>query len=1028
MKWFTSRALLAAALLSAVAVIPFLPAAHRRSAGLSLEVRLASSEAGHVQVYWDAGRGFHEEDSTIVPLRLSAEPVLYRLPLLPGTFQQLRFDPIDRDGTVTIAGARIVAADGRTVLDLPGARFKPLHQIESLRDLGGQLEVRVTPGGTDPQLLIPLDLPLTLHRTWGEYLTGWPVRAGSVLLLLVLALLALDRLERARPRWSGALLAWGQRPGRAIALVAALAVIVSAYPVVFLGRSYVSPNYGTVLLYDAYPTLPGYSEGQLIDNKGSDVGAIMWQHVPFSMIQHRALLRDGELPWWNRYDSAGSPLLGQGQSMFGDPLHLLVIAANGAAWSWDLKYLLAKWLFAVGLGWLVLAAVRHLPSALIVSLAAPFMGFFVYRINHPAFFSFCYAPWPLFCWLRFAQATGRRAAAGWAGGVALANLALMNSGTAKEAYVLLFVMNLAGAAVLLGGAAPGRERLAKLAGMAWVGTLFALITSPLWATFAGTLKNSHTTYDVASAFQIQPGLLLGFFDEAFYRPLTDRLRVFNPSANFLILAGFLYFVATLRHHFANRTTVALAAASLVPLGFAFGLVPADWIVRVPLLANIAHIDNCFSCALIVLWSVLAGAGFAAAARRLATREGRDDLVIAGLLLSGLVAGWVAFHQAVHRAVFGPGTTFSPLAPGQPIVISSFVWGYLVVLLVALAALAGLARLSLTKHTTSSGGFLLLWREDEQAQAAGFEDYVVRPPVRTDFHAQSDAVRWVQEAQAASPGRSVGMQNNLFPGWSAAYQLEGITGPDALMNPLYRDLTQSSPLQTLWDWRLYLSRDNLAAARPFLDFLNVRYYLDLHSDQAALGRVLKFERAGDLDVYESPTAWPRAFFTDRLGSYGNPGDLAHLIATGDGHPFAAAAAAEIAAVPALAALPHELPGRTVIPADDYALTEGSTSFEVRAPSPGVVVVTEAFWTGYSHATVDGKKAPAMRLNHAFEGVVIDTAGRHRVTFTYRPRQAPLLLALSAAGLIGLAGSGWLVWKSGPPMPIAAPPPSPENPSP
>jgi len=1020
MKRLAPSTLLAAALLSAVVVIPFLPKLQQKNTLLFVEAQLTSSADGNVQIYWDSGHGFFEEDSTTMPLKRSDRPLPYRMLLLPGTYQRLRFDPIDRDGIVMIAAARIVDSDGRTILDLPAWRFKPLNQIESLREIGGSLEVRVTPGGTDPQLLISLDAPFKHRLSLAEYMEGWPVRAGPVFAILILVLLALERFAAIRQRWFAAALSLGRQPALAIGIVAAVAVIISAYPVIFLGKSYVSPNYGTVLLYDAYPTLPGYSQGQLMDNKGADVGAIMWQHVPLSMIQHRALLRDAELPWWNRYDSAGSPLLGQGQSMFGDPLHLPVIAANGAAWAWDLKYLLAKWLFALGLGLLVLAVVRHLPAALIVSVAGPFMGFFVYRLNHPAFFSFCYAPWPLYCWLKFAQAQERRTAAGWAGGVALANLALMNSGTAKEAYVLLLTMNLTGAAVLLASAAPRRERLGKLAGMAWAGALFALVSCPLWATFFVTLKAAYTTYNAPSAFQIQPSLLLGAFDETFYRPLTDQLRVFNPSANFLILAGLLYFVATLRQHFANRGIVTVAAASLVPLGFAFGLVPPDWIMSVPFLANIAHIDNCFSCALIVLWSVLAGAGFAAAARRLPTREGRGDLAIAGLILSALVFGWIGFHQAVHRSVFGAERTFSTPVSSHLLFINSFVWAYLGTLLAAMVMLAAVARSSLARRAVTPAGILLialgtaalLWRQGMQADAAGFADYVVRPPVRANFHAKSDAVSWVRGAQASSPARSIGLQNNLFPGWSAAYELEGITGPDALMSPLYRDLTLASPLQNLWAWRLYLSRDNLAAARPFLDFLNVRYYFDLHSDQAALGRVLKLDRLGDLDVYESPTVWPRAFFTDRLGQYLEPGDLVHLILGGDGRPFATAAASEIEASTVLAAIPRGLAGRVVVPAGNYSLTEDSTSFEINAPGPGVAVLTESYWPGYSHAEVDGRRATVVRLNHAFEGVVFDSGGIHRVKFTYYPRQAPLLLGLSAAGIIGLVGSGWLVWRSGP----------------
>ena len=40
----------------------------------------------------------------------------------------------------------------------------------------------------------------------------------------------------------------------------------------------------------------------------------------------KTALAEGELPFWNRYNAAGVDLLAQGQSMFGDPLHLLVLA------------------------------------------------------------------------------------------------------------------------------------------------------------------------------------------------------------------------------------------------------------------------------------------------------------------------------------------------------------------------------------------------------------------------------------------------------------------------------------------------------------------------------------------------------------------------------------------------------------------------------------------------------------------------------------------------------------------------------
>ena len=85
-----------------------------------------------------------------------------------------------------------------------------------------------------------------------------------------------------------------------------------------------------------------------------------------------------------------------------------------------------------------------------------------------------------------------------------------------------------------------------LAAAAWAGVIFVLLAAPVWGTFLDTLKQAYTGYNAVSAYQIQPSLLLGAFDEAFYRPLMPNLWTFDPSANFLLLLGVLYFLVTLR--------------------------------------------------------------------------------------------------------------------------------------------------------------------------------------------------------------------------------------------------------------------------------------------------------------------------------------------------------------------------------------------------------------------------------------------------------------------------------------------------
>ncbi|MSU48870.1 MAG: hypothetical protein EXS37_07255 [Opitutus sp.] len=1052
MKFFTPLALLVAALISVVVALPFLPAAKMRPDLFTLEARLTATAAGPLQIFYDNGSGIREDLSGRATLAASTTPVAYRMALPPGTYRAIRLDPPDHGATITLHSLRAIAPSGRVIAELPIAEFKPANQIQSLATRSGGLEIVSTPNSDDPQISLELGATLAIHASWRDYVRGslpyvLPIFAGLAGFLLLF-----ERAPRLRLTVANRLRSLAMRPARAVALTAAVAVIASAYPIVFLGKSYVSPNLGTILLYDEYPTLPGYKSGELVDVKLSDIGAVMWSHLPLSVVQSRSMGRDHELPLWNRYNSAGTPLLGQGQSMFGDPLHFLVLAANGAAWAWDFKYLLAKWLFATGLGLTVLAVVREkgtgdqrtsgeetrdqrtkgpkdqlaarpesdgfVPSslrplvpALLAAAAAPFIGFFLYRINHPAFFSVCYAPWPLYCLVRVAQAAPRRAVALWAAGLVVANLALMNSGTVKEAYMLLACMNFSGACVLLASDAPWRERLGKLAALTWAGVIFVLLTAPVWATFLETLQSAYTGYNAVSAYQIQPTLLLGAFDEIFYRPLMTKDQVFSPSLNFLLLLGVLYFLATLRQHFGNRAGIALAASSLLPLSLAFGLISPLWIVSLPFLGNIAHLDNTFSCALIVLWSVLAGVGFATAEQRLGTREGRNDLIVAGLLLFALVFGWIAFRQAAHRPILGPITTVNQ--PGQVLAINPFIWDYLSVLLVAATVLALAVHGALAQRRISVAralliglcAALLLWRHGLHAKAMGFETFTGRPAERVNLQAKSEAMQFVRAAHAREPARGFGLHGNFFPGWTGVYGLETIHGPDALVNPWLRELMGVSGVERLWDWRLYADASNVANARPFFDALNVRYYFDRRSDQGALGKSLTLLKVADLDVYESPTAWPRAFFTDRIDAYDQPAELVQKIRGANGRPFAAAQRTDLVAPSALASLPGDVATRTVVPATNYTLTENATTFTLRATGPGVVVLTEAHWQGDFRAEINGRKTPIIRLNHAFKGIVVPAAGEYRVTFRCWPKNFTRHLALGAIGaLLGVLSLG------------------------
>ena len=165
-----------------------------------------------------------------------------------------------------------------------------------------------------------------------------------------------------------------------------------------------------------------------------------WQNLPYSRVQHEALSVHGEFPFWNRYNQGGLPLFGQGQSQILDPLHWIVVAGEGNAWAWDLKFLLSKLIFLSGIGVCVFLVTRNRLIAVVVMFSTAFIGFFYFRFNHPAYFNLTYAPWLLFFYLQWVlglqsvrlERTGIRPH--WPIiGVFGASLLLLFGGTPKEA-------------------------------------------------------------------------------------------------------------------------------------------------------------------------------------------------------------------------------------------------------------------------------------------------------------------------------------------------------------------------------------------------------------------------------------------------------------------------------------------------------------------------------------------------------------------------------------------------------------------
>ena len=991
-SWFDWRVTALALALAVAAALPFMTTSVERRDYYLFDVTLTSTSPGTTQLFWDLGRGYNENDSSRQPLKIEPKPVVYRYMMPMGDIKALRLDPIDGVGTFTLSHAQIVNYRGKVVQTFSPADFKAFAQIARLERQGDTLVVATTPDARDP--ILELEFPRPLHlasdqRIWLKL--GLPVALPVFLLGLILGSPAIaSRLQRLVAPLGSWLRA---RPRTAIALLATVAVAVQCHPVLFLGRSFASPNNGSLMLYGELPTLPGATEYMYTNTMASDTGALLFNHLYYPMLQRDALLQHGEWPLWNRNSLCGEPLLGQGQSMFGDPFNFLTILADGAAWAWDVRFVLAHWLLAAGLGYIVWQLTRHLAASLLVTLGGAFIGFFTYRLVHPANFSVCYSPWILWAWAGLVHATSPRRQAGWLGALVAANWLVFTSGTVKEAYMAMACLNLAGVFLLalLPAARGYRWRLLGLASAA--GFVFILLSAPGWMSFLVTWAHSFTGYDRPVAHTLPLAQFIGFFDDIFYRQATVDEIIVAPALNFFLLLGVFWWLVNPRLWRQDRAGLALLLAAVPPFALAFGLVPAALIVKLPFIGNIHHLGDTFSCPLMILAAVLAGCGFRDAAERVRTDGWWGRLGLIFILVAGLL---VAFFFTTRGWVTSP--FFDGYAPALALVV--------VALPVGVRWAAQFARPGLLWVALGLGLPLLFWRHCQFGETL-FNHYAFVPGLRCDLHAPSAGVGYVDQLRR-EPGRVVGWGNTLFPSYNSALRWESLYGVDALRSRPYEELAIEFGMQRVWVWDWFNKLEDAPRLVPAHDLMNVTHYV---ADPAKPPRAypgLKLLQQLDLDIYASDRAWPRAFFTDRLATYPTAREFAESVRKGDRRPFAAVQIGQTDAP----VLPADLATRTVRAATNYRLTSNDTSFVVDAPGPGVAVLTETYYAEDFQVTVDGKPAPYFRVNHTFKGVAIATAGRHEITFAYWPQYFSLALRLGAAGLLLLVvGFIWL-WRMAP----------------
>jgi hypothetical protein len=927
-----------------------------------------------VQVFVDRGSGHNENDSAVAYLPEANKWFRLRFEFKPGNLRSIRIDPTNGDNETSIRSVSVIGATGVTLAHFPAAELRALNQIRILNSQDAAVVVAPVAGANDPSVGIVFPEMSVTGRSAIR-----PGRLAKITTLIALSMVAIAFLLR---RFGSHLqgVSSDRRARMAIVLAAAVAAIVSTAPVIFAGKSFVSPNNGALLAYDSLPTLPGYEEARAEDTHGADVGATAWQHFVYSLIAERSM-RIGELPLWNRYNGAGRTLLGQGQSMLGDPLNSLIMVIGTNAAPYDAKFVILRFIFAASIGLSIYALGGTLASSIVVGTACAFLSYFLYRLNHPAIFSLCYSPLVFLTWVGFAR-SGGRALPWWCLAIVASNWLLLTSGTAKEAFALLLVLNAAGFLGLL--LAPNSKEQKRIRTALGVITLVCAmgLTAPFWGTFLDTLLAGSTSYQKPQANQFSLADLFAFSENYFYLVRDGR---YWPALNFLLYFGLLASLATLGGNSAisvpdSRSARVLAAVFLACICIAFGVIPAWVLVEIPFIKSIHHVDNTFSTAAIVPACILAGLGLSNLSRI-------DKAGLTRLFWT------IAVAVAVLLGLFMRPPEISKL----------YVLGYLSLSVVAFSYLVYVLRMDRWRTLSPAAlAFLcvsllvLLGRGAMWGETAPRVDwYLLNPKDRVDLLEESSVTRIARSA-IAEPTRVVSTGNTVFSGYRAALGFESIDGPDALEPSKYRELAEALKLPYGWYWRMEFTGKSLEEHSLALDFLGVG--LVFSHEALANANLLELASEPRLRAYRRSGAWPRAFFADSVVPVSDATDVARLVNSGAG-PFVAVARSEMSNHPSLERLVGTRDANArIVPATSYRLTQNTTAFTVDAPGPGVIYLAENNEPGDFVVEINGHPVPYFFANHAFKGVYVAEAGSYLVEVRYWPKRLTLYLLIAGFALV------------------------------
>lgn len=170
---------------------------------LYLELTCASDKPGEVQIFHNLTQGINQLDSIIIPISPTEQTYTYTFPLPDAPITELRIDPVNAGGTLTIRQMRIIDRRNTEIRRFTADMFRSEHEIAAITPIADGWKITTTPNAVDPYTRIELFSPIQAkginHRNFLRCLLSWSYLALMLWILLLAVLFTFYR----PPSWHG---------------------------------------------------------------------------------------------------------------------------------------------------------------------------------------------------------------------------------------------------------------------------------------------------------------------------------------------------------------------------------------------------------------------------------------------------------------------------------------------------------------------------------------------------------------------------------------------------------------------------------------------------------------------------------------------------------------------------------------------------------------------------------------------------------------------------------------------------------